>query len=226
MQDSHATSDRVIVLPGDEIDLSGRKAGNGIYRNQGQFYSSRLGLRVEKGGYVDIVPLSGKYSPVEGDEIIGTVVDITPTNWLLDINSPYPGVLHVSETPWKIEFGATARYLDIGDNVTARVLSVDESRHVQVTMRDRDLRKLRGGATIEIHSSKVPRVIGKSGSMIELLKRETGCKMIVGKNGKIWIEGDVNKMILLTKAIKLIDEEAQRHGLTDRVKELLKGAEA
>jgi exosome complex component RRP4 len=216
--------ERIVVIPGEQVEVGSMRPGNGIYRQGGSYFSSRLGLKVFRGGFVDIVPLSGKYVPVPGDEIIGTVTDITPTNWLLDINSPYPGVLHVSETPWKIDFGATARYLDIGDNVTARVLSVDESRHVQITMRDRDLKKLKGGTTVDIAASKVPRVIGKNGSMIDMLKRYSGCRIIVGRNGRIWIEGEVDKMLLLIKAIRMIDEEAQKHGLTDRVKMMLEAS--
>ncbi|MEM3851776.1 MAG: exosome complex RNA-binding protein Rrp4 [Methanomassiliicoccales archaeon] len=224
MEQSSEVGQRLIVVPGEKIELNGRKAGNGIYRHAGVYYSSRLGIVASRGGWLEVIPLSGKYLPIPGDEIVATVVDMGPSNWLLDMNSPYPGVLHVSETPWKIEYGATAKYLDIGDNVTARVVSVDESNHVQVTMRDRDLRKLRGGSTVDVPASKVPRVIGKGGSMIDMLKRLSGCKIIVGKNGRIWMEGEVDRMILLSEAIRIIDEQAQRHGLTDSVRNLLENA--
>lgn len=173
---------------------------------------------------MDILPLSGKYVPFSGDEIIGTVNDMTSSNWLLDINSPYPGVLHNSESPWKVEFGATAKYLSIGDNVTAMILAVDDSKHVQVTMRDQSLRKLKGGHTVDVPYAKVPRVIGKSGSMIDMLKKYSGCKILVGKNGRIWIDGEVEKVVIVAKAIRMIDEGAHTRGLTDRVRDYLESA--
>ncbi len=93
--------------------------------------------------------------------------DIGPSNWLIDINSPYPAPLHVNEVPWRVEFGDTSRYLNVGDTILAKVLMVDETKRVQVTMKEQGLRKLQGGQVIEISHSKVPRVIGKGGSMIQ-----------------------------------------------------------
>ncbi len=209
------------MIPGQPVDTGSRRPGFGTYRKEGKAYSTTLGLRISKGNYVDILPLSGKYVPFSGDDVIGTVTDMTSSNWLMDINSPYPGVLHASESPWRVEFGATAKYLELGDNVTARILSVDDSKHVQLTMRDQSLRKLRGGHVVSIPYAKVPRVIGKSGSMIDMLKRYSGCKMLVGKNGKIWLDGEVENIVALAKAIRMIDEGAHTHGLTDRVRDYL-----
>lgn len=179
---------------------------------------------MSKGNYVDILPLSGKYVPFSGDDVIGTVNDMTSSNWLFDINSPYPGVLHVSESPWKVEFGATAKYLELGDNVTARILSVDDSKHVQLTMRDQSLRKLKGGHIVDIPYAKVPRVIGKSGSMIEMIKEYSRCKILIGKNGRIWVDGEVESVVSVAKAIRIIDEESHTHGLTDRIKDFLESS--
>lgn len=221
MSSSTPGNSRDIIIPGQQLELEGRRPGFGTYRKEGRAFSSTLGLKVSKGNYVDILPLSGKYIPLPGDEVIGTVSDMTSSNWLFDINSPYPGVLHVSESPWKVEFGATAKYLELGDNVTARILSVDDSKHVQLTMRDQSLRKLKGGHVVDVPYAKVPRVIGKSGSMIEMLKEYSGCKILVGKNGRIWIDGEVERIVVVAKAIGIIDEGAHTHGLTDKVREYL-----
>lgn len=213
---------REVIVPGEPISCEGRKPGFGIYKKGGKFYASRLGLRTAKGSFVDVIPLAGKYIPYSGDEIIGTVSGINTSSWMLDISSPYPALLHASESPWKVEFNATSKYLDIGDNVTSVVLAVDDSKHVQVTMREQNLRKLNGGHIVEVPFGKVPRVIGKNGSMLEMLKAETGCKVIVGRNGKIWIDGQVEKILLTAKAIGIIDREAQTYGLTDRVRNFLR----
>ena len=213
---------REIVVPGEPINCEGRKPGFGMYGKGGHYYASTLGLRTDKPNFVDVIPLAGRYVPFSGDEIIGTVSGINTSSWLLDISSPYPALLHASESPWKVEFNATAKYLEIGDNVTAVILSVDDSKHVQVTMREQGLKKLNGGHIVEVTFGKVPRVIGRKGSMMEMLKSETGCKLIVGRNGKIWIDGPIEKVLQVAKAIEMIDTGAQTFGLTDRVREFLR----
>lgn len=57
--------------------------------------------------------------------------------------------------------------------------------------------------------------------MISMLKKYTDCKIFVGQNGRIWIDGDLDGQYLAAKAIKMIEENAQAVGLTDLVKEFL-----
>jgi exosome complex component RRP4 len=170
---------------------------------------------------VNIIPLSGRYIPCVGDSVIGKVEDIGPSNWLIDINSPYPAPLHVNEVPWRVEFGDTARYMNVGDVILAKVLMVDETMRVQVTMKDQGLRKLQGGQIIEIAPTKVPRVIGKSGSMIQMIKGYTNCRIFVGQNGRIWLDGEVDNIVHAIKAIQMIEADAHSFGLTEKVKAYL-----
>jgi len=170
---------------------------------------------------VNVIPLGGRYIPAPGDMVIGKVIDIGPSNWLVDINSPYPAPLHVNEVPWRVEFGDTARYLSVGDTLLAKVLSVDETKRVQVTMKEQGLRKLQGGQILEISHSKVPRVIGKNGSMIQMIKNYTNCRIFIGQNGRIWVDGNMDDMVHAMRAIKMIEEGAQTLKLTERVKEFL-----
>jgi exosome complex component RRP4 len=153
--------------------------------------------------------------------VLGMIADIGPSNWLVDINSPYPAPLHVSEVPWKVEFGDTSRFLRIGDMIMAKILMVDESMKVQVTMNDSGLRKLEGGQIAEIAHSKVSRVIGKSGSMIQMIKNMTDCRIFVGQNGRIWVDGETEAATVAVEAIKMIEREAQTSNLTERVKEFI-----
>jgi len=212
---------RVVVIPGDEIGAPGLKSGSGSYRRDGKVFAAQLGIRNVRGDFVNVIPLGGRYIPRGGDSVIGIVVEMGPSNWLVDINSPYPAPMHVSEVPWKVEFGDTARYLTIGDAILAKVLAVDEIKHVQVTMKEHGLRKLDGGQLVEISHSKVPRMIGKGGSMIALLKDATKCRMFVGQNGRIWLDGEQDSMMRATQAIKRIDEASQQFGLTEEIKKML-----
>lgn len=215
------TVKREVVIPGELLGEKGLKPGAGTYSEGGRIYAAQLGIRSERSGFVSVIPLGGRYIPRSGDAVIGKVEDIGPSHWLIEINSPYPAPLHVNESPWKVEFGDTARYLKVGDVVLASVLSVDETKRVQLTMKERGLRRLTGGQIVEISHSKVPRVIGKRGSMISLIKRYTQCRIFVGQNGRIWVDGDPKDIVNVVRVLRLIEEQAQVLGLTEKVKELL-----
>jgi exosome complex component RRP4 len=212
---------REIVMPGDLLDGDKLKPGAGTYVSDGKIYAALLGIKSVKANYVNIIPLGGRYIPCVGDSVIGKVEDIGPSNWLIDINAPHPAPLHVNEVPWRVEFGDTARYMNVGDVILAKVLMVDETMRVQVTMKDQGLRKLQGGQIIEISHCKVPRVIGKSGSMIQMIKGYTNCRIFVGQNGRIWLDGEVDNIMHAIKAIQMIEEDAHSFGLTEKVQAYL-----
>lgn len=216
-----AGGDREIVIPGDLLDASGLKAGSGAYAVEGKVFAAQLGIKSVKSNFVNVIPLGGGYIPATGDSVIGKVIDIGPSNWLIDINSPYPAPLHVNEVPWRVEFGDTSKYLNVGDTLLAKVLMVDETKRVQVTMKEQGLRKLSGGQVIDISYTKVPRVIGKGGSMIQLIKSHTNCRIFIGQNGRIWLDGEIESMVSAIHAIRMIEEGAQQSRLTEKVKEYL-----
>ena len=221
MEKRSARTSREIVVPGDVLDDSGMNAGNYTYVLNGKVYADVLGVKNVFQNTVSVIPLGGRYMPVTGDTVIGVIEDIGPSNWLVNINAPYPAPLHVNEVPWKVEFGDTSRYLGLGDVVMLKALMVDESKKIQVTMKDSGLRKIEGGQLVEIPHSKVSRVIGKSGSMIQMIKNLTDCRIFVGQNGRIWVDGDDENVQAAVDAIKMIDANAQSSNLTERVKEFI-----
>ena len=215
---------REIVVPGDLLSESGLKPGPGTYVEGGHVYASQLGIKTVRSNVIGVVPLSGQYIPVRGDMVIGKIVDMGASNWLVDINAAHPSPLHVNEVPWRVEFGETSRFMTVGDLVSLKVLGVDELGKVLISMKEHGLRKLSGGVVIEVSPSKVPRVIGRNGSMIQMLKNSTGCRIFVGQNGRIWIDGDLDNMLKAIEAIKLIEDEAHSVGLTEKVKKMLGNA--
>jgi len=76
---------------------------------------------------------------------------------------------------------------------------------------------------LTITPSKVPRLIGKQGSMIELIKNKTNCQIIVGQNGVVWIKGEQEG--LAAKAILTIENESHISGLTDKITAMLEKGE-
>jgi len=212
---------REVVVPGELLAISSKKAGVGTYSEGGKIFASQLGIKTVRPDSISVVPLAGQYIPVRGDLVVGKIVDVGASNWLVDINSPYPSPLHVNEVPWRVEFGETRKFMTVGDIVLLMIVGVDETKRIQVSMQEHGLRKLTGGTVMEISPSKVPRVIGKNGSMIQMLKNMTSCRIYVGQNGRIWIDGELDNIVRAVHAIKMIEDEAHSQGLTEKVKALL-----
>jgi exosome complex component RRP4 len=216
--------ERQLVVPGDVV-ARGLEflPGAGSYRKNSDIRSKLLGLVRLKDRIVGVVPLSGVYVPKPGDGIIGTVSDMQSTFWIFDINSPYDALLQLGEaTAEYVDISKTdiSVYFDIGDVVYAKILNVSRSKNVTLTMNDYRAKKLIGGRLMKVTPSKVPRIIGKEGSMIELIKKYTGCHIVVGQNGVVWLKG--SNEALAAKTVLMIEREAHISGLTDRVTAMLK----
>ncbi|AGI47337.1 RNA-binding protein Rrp4 and related proteins (containing S1 domain and KH domain) [Thermoplasmatales archaeon BRNA1] len=222
MEKRFARRARETVLPGDVLaDADEFKAGENAYELDGKIRAEVLGIKTIIGNAVGVIPSGGRYMPETGDTVIGVISDVGPSNWMIDINAPYPAPLHVSEVPWKVEFGDTTSFLTMEDVVLLKVLSVDETKKISVTMKDSGLRKIEGGQIIEIDHNKISRVIGKGGSMIQMLKNMTDCRITVGQNGRIWIDGEGENATVAAAAIKKIEEEARSSNLTERVQRFI-----
>jgi exosome complex component RRP4 len=213
--------DRKVVVPGDLLSEDAKRSGEGTYVKNGSVYSLLYGLANFR-DKINVIPLAGKYIPGPGDNVIGVVKDITFSNWIVDINSPYDGLLHISEFPERIESDEMSRRLRIGSSIMTRVKDVDPTMKVELTLNDRKLGEIKAGQVIEISHTRVPRLIGKGGSMISMLKKEVHCNIFVGQNGRIWINGGSEDMDLALKTITLIEKEAHTNGLTDRIVDFLK----
>jgi len=221
--EEHEKKPRQITVPG-EIIVSGTQYLPGEYtRREGQdIIATRYGLLEQNDRLFRIIPLSGVYLPRIGNTVIGKVIDITFNGWLLDINSPYHAFLTLAECRGFIskKEDLSAIY-NFGDMISTKITNV-KSKGVDVTMKDKGLHKLDEGMIITVNSNKVPRVIGKAGSMINMIKTETGCNIIVGQNGVVWIRGENAAQELLAKeAIKMIVEKSFTDGLTEQVSSFL-----
>ena len=219
--------ERQLVIPGETLARGlDFLPSSGCYRENNELKSKLLGLVKLKDRFIGIIPLAGVYIPKTGDGIIGLIEDMQTTIWIADINSPYDAILTLGEAVGEyVDLNKTdiSIYYDIGDLVYAKVLNVSKSKQVQLTMNDHRARKLISGRVLTITPSKVPRLIGKQGSMIELIKNSTKCQIIVGQNGVVWIKGE--KEGLAAKAILTIENESHITGLTDKITALLEKGE-
>ncbi|OYT55374.1 MAG: RNA-binding protein, partial [Candidatus Hecatellales archaeon ex4484_218] len=201
-------------------------AGENTYKEGNRIYSQKIGLVDFDDKKIFVVPLKGRYIPKIGDVVIGQIVDVSLSGWTVDINSPYKAVLGVPEVVGKSfspKLDSLTKILDVGDVIVGKIVSFDRTKDPTLTIKDKDLGKISDGIIVKLTPTKVPRLIGKKGSMINMIKRETGCEIIVGQNGRIFIRSrNPEKIELVVKAIKMVEEQAHTTGLTDRVKEFLK----
>lgn len=216
-------NDKDVVVPGEVLaDDLGYIPGFGTHRSHNKLMASRLGLVNIEGKVIKTIPLAGKYLPKRNDVVIGKVVDILMSGWRLDINSPYSAMLSSKETPEFIEKNEDlTRYYDLDDYVVSKITNVTSQNLVDLSVRDQGLRKLRGGRIIAVNTHKVPRIIGKKGSMVSMIKQATNCRIIVGQNGWIWVDGEPEKENIAVETIKKIESESHFSGLTERIKEHL-----
>lgn len=219
--DREPSRERVLVLPGDAVGDKRTLPGPGTKRVGDRVVATQAGLLQSYGEKVSVLPMNGAYDPKPGDLVVGVVVEANTGNWIVDIKAPWLCPLHVSEVPWRVDFGETTAYLKPGDAILCKVLFVDDQKKVQVTLKDRNLMKLEGGELVEVPPVKVARVIGKSGSMLNLLKEYVECWLLVGQNGRIWLNGEPDEVLLAQEAIRAIVDHAHLPGLTERVKALL-----
>mgnify|MGYP000692125960 CR=1 FL=1 len=212
-----------IVTPGEVVvDGNDFYTNSGVYEENGKIYSKYFGTVRYGDNSVQVRPMHGRYIPEEGDIIIGEVTRVSYSRWTVEFNSPYEGSLNIAD--------ATDEYVDldeddltdffaVGDAVAIKVKSVTEGMDVDMSMEDDRCKKLEGGRIVEVAPSKVPRVIGKRGTMVKQINQATNCNIIVGQNGRIWIDGD--NASLAARAVKKVEENAHKDGLTDEIAEWL-----
>ena len=215
-----------LVAPGELLAEGSYFPGENTYREANRVYASRVGLAELVANKLIVVPLRGCYIPRVDDFVIGRVTDIAMSGWMVDISAPYPALLPLSETPASRSMTARkdlTRIFNVGDLVMAEVIAFDRTRDPLLTVRVRGLGRVASGRVVHISPAKIPRLIGRKGSMISLLKKETDCEIIVGQNGTVLVSGRQPKNEhVAVAAMFMIEREAHTRGLTDRVSDLMR----
>ncbi|MBS7646822.1 MAG: exosome complex RNA-binding protein Rrp4 [Candidatus Bathyarchaeia archaeon] len=217
---------RQLVTPGDLLAEGDYIAGENTFKSNDKIYASRIGLVEYEDKKVNVVALRAFYVPRVGDTVIGTVVEVGFNGWVVDINAPYLALLRASDVlsrPFKPQKDDLTQVLDVGDLVVAKIASYDRTHNPQLNVGEPGLGKITRGQIVKITPTKIPRVIGKKGSMISMIKQETGCHIILGQNGVILITGkNLEDEELAMMAIHKIEEESHTTGLTDRILQMIR----
>jgi len=217
---------RQLVVPGDLLAEGSYVAGDNTYREDDKIYATRVGLIEYENRKINVVALKAFYVPKVGDVVIGKIVEVGMSGWIVDICAPYMSMLRASEVldrPFKPSRDDLTSIYDIGDMIIAKIAAFDRTRNPLLTVGEVGLGKITRGQVVQITPTKIPRVIGKRGSMINIIKQETGCHIVLGQNGLILVTGrSLEDERLAIMAIRKIDEESHTSGLTDRVTSMLR----
>jgi exosome complex component RRP4 len=219
--------DRKQVIPGDVIAKGNYRYGSYIEKRGDEFVALRVGMAEVGRDEVKLNPLTGPYLPRAEDEVIGKVVDLNGFGWVVDINSCFDGFLPASFVFGR-EFSPATHDLSskfrVGDIIGARIESFERSRDPQLSIRGHGYGKIDSGEIVKISPTKVPRLIGKRGAMINLISEKTGCDIRVGQNGVVVVNGTAEGILRSVKAIKMVEEDAHAADLMAKVEEYLGGS--
>ncbi|KKL44767.1 hypothetical protein LCGC14_2362410 [marine sediment metagenome] len=212
-------TERKPIIPG-EVIVKGDKylPGENTEKKGEDIIALRYGLSEETNGLVKVIPLSGVYLPRRGNVVIGKVENLNLNGWFINIGTPENAFLPLSEVQGYIGKNELEEVMEMGSIAIAKIKDVNK-RGVDLTIKGRGLGRVEEGMIVEINPHKVPRIIGREGSMINLIKAETGCNITVGQNGLIGISGEkIENELLAKKAILFIAEKSYVSGLTDEIK--------
>ncbi|MEK6888695.1 MAG: exosome complex RNA-binding protein Rrp4 [Nanoarchaeota archaeon] len=213
---------RKIVVPG-EIIASGEDylPSEGARRIGNEIVASRFGLAEEAGRVIKVIAITGAFIPRRNNVVIGRVTNVTFNGWVLDIDYASSAFLPIEECPHFINKSEMTQFLDIGDTIVAKIWAINK-RGIDLSIKSRGLGKLEHGFIFRIGPNTVPRVIGREGSMVGMIKEKTQCNITIGQNGWVWIKGNTSEEeIKARKIIEFISENVSVDGLTEKVEEML-----
>jgi len=217
-------SQEQFVLPGDIIVTGDYQPEQNVILEGDRLMSTAIGFSEIKDDLVTVTPLTGLYTPKTDDLVVGKIVSHNALSWEVDINSYYPGILTAFDIFGK-DYSASRDDLSLKlntcDVILARIANVG-SRDPLLTIIGENLGKIDAGELVKISPAKIPRLIGKHGSMIQSIEASTNATITVGQNGLIVVSCDeTNGLLKALTAIRMVDEQAHLVNLTDKVKKML-----
>lgn len=216
---------RKYVVPGDKIIEGNFRPLMNVIKTGNAIIATRIGIAEAGRDGIKVIPLSGVYIPRVNDIVIGKITDHSSLSWEVDINSCFSAHLPAQDvfgrdfSPARDDMN---RQLATGDLITARIIAFDRTRDPMLTVQDKDLGKIPRGELLKISATRVPRLIGKRGSMIQTIEQATQTRIMIGQNGIIVVTGKrLDGTQLAIRAIKMVEKEAHMSNLTQRIKILL-----
>ena len=208
MSQGQAGAEQRLVTPGLAVGSSaGKRAGSGIIAKENDFIATQLGWLRERNNTVSVDPINAAYMPRSGDLVVAVVAEVRNNLWFMDINGSFQGLLPMSLAPWKVEFGAARQHMDVGNVVLARVQEVDECHNVVLTMKGVGLRRLNQGAVEPVPVQHIDRLRGENNALLQRLRDVCDARIMVGENGRVWIDASLDGIALARKTIRRLVAE-------------------
>ena len=213
------------VIPGEVIVSGPYRAEQNTVLQGDKVLATSIGLSDVHDGSVRVIPLTGGYYPKDDDLVIGKIISHSAMSWEVDINSCYSGMLPATDVfgrDFSSHSDDLSSKLRKGDLIATRIVNSDKTRDPLLTISGRELGKIDYGELVEITPSKVARLIGKRGSMIQMIESATRAQITIGQNGLIVIAcEDSDGLLKAVKAIELVEEKAHVANLTDQINDML-----
>ena len=213
------------VIPGEVIVSGPYRAEQNTVLQGDKVLATSIGLSDVHDGSVRVIPLTGGYYPKDDDLVIGKIISHSAMSWEVDINSCYSGMLPATDVfgrDFSSHSDDLSSKLRKGDLIATRIVNSDKTRDPLLTISGKELGKIDYGELVEITPSKVARLIGKRGSMIQMIESATRAQITIGQNGLIVIAcEDSDGLLRAINAVELVEEKAHVADLTDRISEML-----
>ena len=195
-----------LIIPGELVTEERKKLGSHVFVREGKIYSDAIGLVNDESDFASVVPLEGKYMPRVGDLVIGIIGEEKFSVYMVDVNSFYKTVVSKRDLREPLKAGSV---------VSAKISKVTELNEIDL----QNPRVLFGGQIIDVNPVKIPRIIGREASMLNIIKDGTKSNIIVGRNGRLWAKG--GDLELLKKVVQKIQDEAHLENLTNKIQDYL-----
>ena len=213
------------VIPGDIIVTGSYTLAQNVVLDGDKVMSTAIGFYEIEDNQVNVIPLTGLYNPKIDDFVIGKVKSHSSLSWEVDINSYYASMLPASDIfgrnylPSKDDLSLK---LNVGDIVAARIVNAGGTRDPLISIAGQNLGKIDSGELIKISPAKIPRLIGKHGSMIQTIEAATNATVTIGQNGLIVLKCDNSAGLKKAIAsIKMMDKALHDTNLMEKVQNLL-----
>ena len=213
------------VTPGDVIITGSYVPEQNAILDGDKIMSTAIGFYEIEDNRVNVIPLTGLYTPKIDDLIIGKVISHNALSWEIDINSYYTGMLPASDIfgrDYSSSKDDLSLKLSVGDIISTRIIKAGGSRGPLLSISGQNLGKIDSGELVKTSPTKAPHLIGKHGSMIQTIEASTNATITIGQNGLIVVSSDeTNGLLKALAAIRMVEEQAHLANLTDKMKKML-----
>ena len=215
---------RRYVIPGEVVARGNLRADINVMRDGERIVATRVGMAEVGHDVVRVIPLSGPYIPRIDDLVVAKIIDYSAFAWEADMNSCFFGILPAASVFGRDFSPAKDSLIDklsVGDMIAAKVIAFDRTRDPLLSISGPGLGRIPRGQVVKISPAKVPRLIGKKGSMIKTIEAGTRSRMLVGQNGVVVIVGSTEDTLKAMDAIYMVEQEAHSADLIERVQKML-----